>query len=66
MITSGTTLICGDNTDIKKFKCIKVFGNSFKKNANLGEIVRVVIAKRKYNKSIIKKKLYLGLIINTK
>jgi large subunit ribosomal protein L14 len=62
----GTNLISGDNTDIKKVKCIKIFQNSNKKFSFLGDIVRVVIVKRHYQKTIIKKKLYLGLIINIK
>lgn len=66
MISIGTKLVCADNTDIKKFKCIKIFGNSFKKYAGLGETVRVAIAKRKHKKNIIKKKLYFGLIITVK
>jgi large subunit ribosomal protein L14 len=66
MLSSESKLICGDNTDIKKFKCIKVLGNAFKKYATLGEIIKVTIYKRKYNKKIIKKKIFLCVIIALK
>lgn len=62
----GTKLKSGDNTDIKKVKCIKIFPNSNKKFSFLGDIVRVVIIRREFQKTIIKKKSYLGLIINIK
>jgi large subunit ribosomal protein L14 len=62
----GTKLKSADNTDIKKVKCIKIFPNSNKKFSFLGDVVRIVIVKRRFKKTIIKKKLYLGLIINIK
>jgi large subunit ribosomal protein L14 len=62
----GTKLKSADNTDIKKVKCIKIFPNSNKKFSFLGDIVRIVIVKRRFKKTIIKKKLYLGLVINIK
>jgi large subunit ribosomal protein L14 len=62
----GTKLNSADNTDIKKVKCIKIFPNSNNKFSFLGDIVRISIVKRRFKKTIIKKKLYLGLIINTR
>ena len=66
MILVGSKLISGDNTDIKKVRCIKILGSSKKKVATLGEIIRISIYKRKFKKEIIKKKNYLNLIINLK
>lgn len=66
MILFGTKLKNGDNTDVRKVRCIKILGNSKKKKAGLGEIVRVAIYQRKYKKEIIKKKVYFNLIINLK
>jgi large subunit ribosomal protein L14 len=62
----GTKLKSADNTDIKKVKCIKIFPNSNKKFSFLGDIVRILIVRRRFKKTIIKKKLYLGLIITIK
>jgi large subunit ribosomal protein L14 len=62
----GTKLKSADNTDIKKVKCIKIFPNSNKKFSFLGDIVRIVIVRRRFKKTVIKKKLYLGLIISIK
>jgi large subunit ribosomal protein L14 len=62
----GTKLKSADNTDIKKVKCIKIFPNSNKKFSFLGDIVRIVIVRRRFKKAVIKKKLYLGLIITIK
>ena len=62
----GTKLICADNTDIKKVKCIKIYPHSNKKFSFLGDKIRIVIVKRLFKKAIIKKKLYLGLIISLK
>lgn len=61
----GTKLLCADNTDIKKVKCIKIFPKN-KKFSFLGDIIRTVITKREHKKPIIKKKIYLSLIINLK
>jgi large subunit ribosomal protein L14 len=63
MLSVESKLISGDNTDIKKFKIIKVLGNSFKRYAKLGEIVKSTIKKRTQKKKIIKKKIYYCLII---
>ena len=66
MILFNTKLICSDNTDIRKVRCIKILGNSKKKIATLGDIVRIAIYKRKHIKEIIKKKVYFNIIINIK
>jgi len=66
MLSSGSRLVSADNTGIKRFKIIKILGSSFKKYAFLGDIVKVIIVKRKYNKKIIKKKIYFCIIITLK
>lgn len=42
MIFFGTKLINADNTDIRKVRCIKILGNSKKKKASLGDIIRIL------------------------
>ncbi len=66
MISIKTRLWCADNTDIKKGKCLKVYGGAQKRYAYNGEIVRFVVKRRVRRKNIIKDKIYLGLIVNTK
>lgn len=66
MILFGTKLACGDNTDIKKVRCIKILGHSIKKKATLGDIIRATIVKRRYVKEVIKKSIYYNLIVNVK
>ena len=63
MIYKNSKLIVGDNTGIKKVKCIRVL----KKNSNtglLGDVILFSIKKVSKKKHYIKKKMYLGLLIN--
>ena len=43
MIISGTVLNVVDNTGILKARCIKIYGNTKKYYANIGDIILVVI-----------------------
>jgi large subunit ribosomal protein L14 len=66
MIIFNTKLVCGDNTDVRKVRCIKILGNSKKKIALISSVIRVAIYIRKFKKEIIKKKVYFNVIINVK
>jgi large subunit ribosomal protein L14 len=66
MICTGTVLKCADNSGIKKVRCLKVFGNSKKKFETLGNLIQIVIQKKKNVKKNIKKKIFFGLIISIK
>lgn len=43
MIISGTVVDVVDNTGILKARCIKVYGNSKKNYAKIGDIILVVV-----------------------
>jgi len=43
MIISGTVVDVVDNTGILKARCIKVYGNTKKKYAKIGDIILVVV-----------------------
>ena len=43
MIISGTVLDVVDNTGILKARCIKIYGNTKKYYANIGDVILVVI-----------------------
>ena len=66
MILFNTRLFCGDNTDVRKVRCIKVLGNSKKKIAYTSNIIRTAVYTRKHKKEIIRKKVYFNVIVNTK
>ncbi len=66
MIQSGSKLKSADNTDIKKMKCIKVFGSNNKTYASSEEIIKISVYKRSHLKNITKKKIYFAVIIGIK
>lgn len=66
MICIKTKLWCADNTDIRKGKCLKVYGGAQRRFAYNGEIIRFVVKRRVKRKNIIKEKIYLGLVTNTR
>jgi len=43
MIIVGSSLNVIDNTGIIKARCIKIFGNTKKKYANIGDFILVVV-----------------------
>jgi large subunit ribosomal protein L14 len=65
MIFKNSKLYVGDNTGIKKVKCIRVLKKN-SKIGNLGDIILFSIKKTSKKKTYIKKKMYLGLLINLK
>ncbi len=66
MICVKTRLWCADNTDIRRGRCLKVYGGSKKRFAYNGEVIRFVVKRRIRRKTIIKEKVYLGLLVSTK
>jgi len=65
MIYFHTNLKLSDNSGGKIGKCIKII-TSAKKEANVGELILVVIKKFSPTARVKKKKIYIGLIIRTK
>ena len=65
MIINNTKCLIGDNTGIKKGKCIRILKQSAKVGT-YGDLLKFSIKKTKKKKSYVKKKMYSGLIINLK
>ena len=65
MIINNTKCLIGDNTGIKKGKCIRILKQS-SKVGTYGDLIKFSIKKTKKKKAYVKKKMYNGLIITTK
>ena len=65
MIINNTKCLVGDNTGIRKGKCIRVLKQS-SKVGTYGDLLKFSIKKTKKKKAYIKKKMYNALIINLK
>jgi len=66
MIITGTILKKADNSGAKLMKCVHVLGGSKRKNAHLGDIIRVCLKRIDYTKenlAKIKKNVFNALII---
>ena len=66
MILVETILQVCDNSDAQLVRCIHLIGGSFRKKSRLGDLILVVIRKRKRTKNLIKREIQLAIIINTK
>ena len=64
MIINNTKCLIGDNTGIKKGKCIRILKQS-SKVGTYGDLIKFSIKKTK-KKKLTSKKMYNGLIITTK
>jgi len=65
MIIKNSKCLVGDNTGIKKIKCINI-SKQRAKIGSLGDLIVFSINKIKKKKSYVKKKIYSGLIINVR
>ena len=66
MILVETILQVCDNSDAQLVRCIHLIGGSFRKKSRLGDLILVVIRKRKRTKNLIKREIQLAIIINNK
>jgi large subunit ribosomal protein L14 len=66
MILKGTKLNYSDNSGVKTMVCVRLVGGSIKKAVNTGELVRIVVKTVRNKKKIVKKKMYLALMVGTK
>jgi large subunit ribosomal protein L14 len=76
MINAGTVLNVVDNTGILKARCIKVYGNTKKKYAKIGDVILVVVVNytlksgflldEKKKERFLKGKKHKALVIRTK
>lgn len=76
MIQTGTIVNVVDNTGILKARCIKVYGNTKKKHATLGDVILVVVVNytlksgflldEKKKDRFLKGKKHKALVIRTK
>lgn len=66
MIQVETCLNIIDNSDAISVKCIHLIGGSFRRWSRLGDLIIVVIKKRKRTKNLIKRDIQLGIIVNVR
>ena len=55
MVQVNTLLKVTDITGVRIVYCIRILGSSYKKRANIGDIIIVVVKKRKHSSSFFKK-----------
>jgi large subunit ribosomal protein L14 len=56
MVTLGTYLHVADNSGVRLVSCVKILGNTYKKNAKLGDLLIVSIKRVKKSVPFIKAK----------
>ena len=66
MILMESVLDVADNSGLKRVKCIKVLGGSFKKTANIGDKLVVSVVKKKKKNKLGSESVYRSLLIGTK
>lgn len=62
MVQFKTTLRSADNSGAQILKCLRIYGGSGRKKANLGDTILVSVKKIKNQKKAERKKMYLGVI----
>ena len=66
MIFKGTKVYYADNSGVKDMYCIRLFGGSNKKNVNVGEMIKIVVKTLRSKKKVVRKKMYLAVMIGIK
>lgn len=65
MVQRGTNLLVADNSGAFKVKCIQIMGGSFKKTAQVGDLILVAVQSIRLVRKIKKGQVCLGIIVRT-
>jgi len=55
-----------DNCGVRQAKVIKNLGGSWRKSSSLGDFVVIAVQKRDLNRKLVKKNIYLALIVGVR
>lgn len=66
MLQTESLIAVSDNSGARLVKCIRALGGSNRRQAYLGDIVRVCIRSLDMRKKLLRKSIYTGLIVGTR
>jgi len=66
MVSLGTNMYVADNSGAIKVTCIKILGNSFCNQANIGDTLVVAVKSAKVKKKVARKQVHPSILIRQK